>query len=113
MRVRLKKMAEKLEGDRAKATKKSTKALNGPWSDEETETLLDIFAEETIQHSLDTPKSPKDRNAVYGDVKVQLEVKGEIRLMTLLQRVNGLVSVPRGSQVPFLFLSDTLQNLYV
>ena len=48
------------------------------WTDEETIYLLDIFAEETIQHSLDTAKSPKDKNAVYRDVKVQLEVKGEI-----------------------------------
>ena len=29
------------------------------------------------------------------------------------QRVNGLVPVPRGSQVPCLFLLGTLQNLYV
>ena len=48
------------------------------WTDEETIYLLDIFVEETIQHSLDTAKSPKDKNAVYRDVKVQLEVKGEI-----------------------------------
>ena len=70
-------MAEK---NRAKATKVSTSAGNSNWADEETETLLDIFAEETIQHSLDTAKSPKDKNAVYRDVKAQLEVKGEICL---------------------------------
>ena len=29
------------------------------------------------------------------------------------QRVNGLVPIPRGSQVPCLFLLGTLQNLYV
>ena len=29
------------------------------------------------------------------------------------QRVSGLLPVPRGSQVPCLFLSGTLQNLYV
>lgn len=69
------KMAEK---NRAKATKASTNAGSRTWTDEETETLLDIFAEETIQHSLDTAKSPKDKNAVHRDVEVQLEVKGEI-----------------------------------
>ena len=66
--------------NRAKAAKVSTSAGNSTWTDEETETLLHIFAEETIQHSLDTAKSPKDKNAVYRDVKVQLEVKGEICL---------------------------------
>ena len=69
------KMAEK---NRAKATKASTNAGSSTWTDEETETLLDIFAEETIQHSLDTAKSPKDKNTVHRDVEVQLEVKGEI-----------------------------------
>ena len=68
-------MAEK---NRAKATQASTNAGNSTWTVEETETFLDIFAEETVQHSLDTAKSPKDKNAVCRDVKVQLEVKGEI-----------------------------------
>lgn len=67
-----------VEKNRAKATKASTNAGNSTWTNEETETLLDIFAEETIQHSLDTAKSPKEKNPVYRDVKVQLEVKGEI-----------------------------------
>ena len=68
------------EMNRAKATKVSTSTGNSTWTDEETETLLDIFAEETIQHSLDTAKSPKEKNTVYRNVKVQLEVKGEICL---------------------------------
>lgn len=68
----------KMAKNRAKATKASTNAGSSTWTDEETETLLDIFAEETIQHSLDTAKSPKDKNAVHRDVEVQLEVKGEI-----------------------------------
>ena len=68
-------MAEK---NRGKATKASTNTGNSTSADQETETLLDIFAEEPIQHSLDTAKSLKDKNALYRDVKVQLEVKGEI-----------------------------------
>ena len=67
-----------VEKNRAKATNASTNAGSRTWTDEETETLLDIFAEETVQHSLDTAKSPKDKNAVHRDVEVQLEVKGEI-----------------------------------
>ena len=71
-------MAEKNRAEGAKATQASTNAGNSTWTDEETETLLDIFSEETVQHSLDTTKSPKDKNSVYRDVKVQLEVNGEI-----------------------------------
>ena len=67
-----------VEKNRAKATNASTNAGSSTWTDEETEILLDIFAEETVQHSLDTAKSPKDKNAVHRDVEVQLEVKGEI-----------------------------------
>ena len=46
------------------------------WKDEEVETLLDIFSEETIQLSLEKARCPKDKNAVYNDVKVKLESQG-------------------------------------
>ena len=71
-------MAEKNRAEGAKATQASTSAGNSTWTDEEMETLLDTFSEKTVPHSLDTAKSPKDKNTVYRDVKVQLEVKGEI-----------------------------------
>lgn len=46
------------------------------WKDEEVESLIDIFSEETIQFSLEKAKCPKDKNAVYNEVKVRLESQG-------------------------------------
>ena len=68
-------MVEKNRAEGAKATQALTSAGNSTWNDEETETLLDIFSEKTVQHSLDTAKSQKDKNAVYRDVKVQQVLK--------------------------------------
>ena len=46
------------------------------WKDEEVEALIDIFSEDTIQFSLGKARCPKDKNAVYNDVKVKLESQG-------------------------------------
>ena len=71
-------MAERNRAEGAKATQASTSAGNSTWTDEERRLCLIYFLKKTVQHSLDTAKSPKDKKAVYRDVKVQLEVKGEI-----------------------------------
>lgn len=51
------------------------------WKDEEEEILLDIFGNETIQHSLGKAKFPKEKTAVYKDVKAQLEGNSIVKLI--------------------------------
>ena len=45
----------------------------------------DAFSEETIQNSLNAARSPKDKNAIYHEVKVQLESKGKLFDSTILE----------------------------
>ena len=47
------------------------------WTDEEVGLLLNVFAEETIQIGLEKAKCPKDKNAVYLEVKKKLEQHGK------------------------------------
>ena len=51
----------------------ATKTSGRKWSEEEVEKLLNLWAEETIQISIDNAKTPKEKTAVYQTLKVQLE----------------------------------------
>ena len=51
---------------RGRRTKSKIKATQKDvWADEEIDMLLDIFSSETIQSSLETARSPKDKSAIY------------------------------------------------
>ena len=56
----------------------ATKTSVRKWSEEEVEKLLNLWAEETIQISIDNAKTPKEKTAVYQTLKVQLEQQGEV-----------------------------------
>ena len=64
----------------ADSSNKKKGVKKDPWKDEDVQLLLDIFSEDTIQFSLDKAKCPKDKNAVYNDVKVKLENKGKLNI---------------------------------
>ena len=51
----------------------ATKTSGRKWSEEEVEKLLNLWAQETIQISIDNAKTPKEKTAVYQTLKVQLE----------------------------------------
>jgi len=48
------------------------------WKTEEEEKLIDLWAEETIQFSIDNAKTPREKTAVYRTLQVQLEQQGEV-----------------------------------
>ena len=48
------------------------------WKTEEVEKLIDLWAEETVQFSIDNAKTPKEKTAVYRTLQVQLEQQGEV-----------------------------------
>ena len=48
------------------------------------EKLLNLWAEETIQISIDNAKTPKEKTAVYRTLKVQLEQQGEVTNFKLI-----------------------------
>ena len=54
------------ETRRSRSTKKN-RGIN--WSDEATEALLELWAEESIQRSLEHAKSSKETRAVYENPK--------------------------------------------
>ena len=56
---------------------KTQKTKTIMWTDEEVGLLLNVFAEETIQIGLEKAKCPKDKNAVYLEVKKKLEQHGK------------------------------------
>ena len=56
---------------------KTQKTKTIVWTDEEVGLLLNVFAEETIQIGLEKAKCPKDKNAVYLEVKKKLEQHGK------------------------------------
>ena len=62
----------------------ATKASGRKWSEEEVEKLLNLWAEETIQISIDNAKTPKEKTAVYQALKVQLEQQGEVTNFKLI-----------------------------
>ena len=50
------------------------------WKTEEVGKLIDlhVWAEETVQFSIDNAKTPKEKTAVYRTLQVQLEQQGEV-----------------------------------
>jgi len=48
------------------------------WKTEEVEKLIDLWAEETIQFSIDNAKTPREKTAAYRTLQVQLEQQGEV-----------------------------------
>ena len=66
--------------EKGQKTKSKTNAIQNwdVWADEGIDMLLDIFSSETIQSSLEAARSPKDKNAIYHEVKVRLESKGKL-----------------------------------
>ena len=62
----------------------ATKTSGRKWSEEEVEKLLNLWAEETIQISIDKAKTPKEKTAVYQTLKVQLEQQGEVTNFKLI-----------------------------
>ena len=48
------------------------------WKTEKVEKLIDLWAEETVQFSIDNAKTPKEKTAVYRTLQVQLEQQGEV-----------------------------------
>ena len=44
----------------------------------EVEKLIDLWAEETVQFSIDNAKTTKEKTAVYRTLQVQLEQQGEV-----------------------------------
>ena len=48
------------------------------WKTEEVEKLIDLWAEDTVQFSIDNAKTPKEKTAVYRTLQVQLEQQGEV-----------------------------------
>ena len=62
----------------------ATKTSGRKWSEEEVEKLLNLWAEETIQISIDNAKTPKEKTAVYQTLKVQLEQQGEVTNFKLI-----------------------------
>ena len=48
------------------------------WKTEKVEKLIDLWAEETVQFSIDNAKTPKEKTAVYRRLQVQLEQQGEV-----------------------------------
>lgn len=73
--------------EKGQKTKSKTNAIQNwdVWADEGIDMLLDIFSSETIQSSLEAARSPKDRNAIYHEVKVRLESKGKLFDHSILQ----------------------------
>ena len=66
---------------------------------------LDISSEETIQFNLEKARCPKDKNALYNDVKVKLESQGILAYNVILQFINEeLERVPGYTEVfkPFI-----------
>ena len=66
---------------------------------------LDISSEETIQFNLEKARCPKDKNALYNDVKVKLESQGILAYNVILQFINKeLERVPVYTEVfkPFI-----------
>lgn len=55
-------------------------AEKGKWTDEEAGRLMDVWAEETIQFSLDNAKTPKENSSVYKTLQMQLEQQGKKRI---------------------------------
>ena len=51
-------------------------AEKGKWTDEEVGKLMDFWAKETIQFSLDNAKTPKEKTSVYKTLQMQLEQQG-------------------------------------
>ena len=56
------------EETRRSRSPKKNRGIN--WSDEATEALLELWAEESIQMSLEHSKSSKETRAVYENLKV-------------------------------------------
>ena len=57
-------------GDRGETTHSPKKNRGINWTDEATEALLELWAEESIQMSLEHSKSSKETRAVYENLKV-------------------------------------------
>ncbi|CAH3170148.1 unnamed protein product [Porites lobata] len=69
----------------------ATKTSGRKWSEEEVEKLLNLWAEETIQISIDNAKTPKEKTAVYQTLKVQLEQQGvQCELKAILSKIRKL-----------------------
>ena len=65
------------------------------WKDKEVKILLDIFREETVQLCLEKAKSPKDKNAVYHEVKVKLDlINVHETVVFLLKREHKMPNTP-------------------
>ena len=43
------------------------------WNEKEVEALINVFSEETIQFSIEKAQCPKNKKAVYNEVKLKLE----------------------------------------
>ena len=67
----------------ASMVSKTQKTKTIVWTDEEVGLLLNVFAEETIQIGLEKAKCPKDKNAVYLEVKKKLEQHGKFHAKIL------------------------------
>ena len=72
----------------------ATKTSGRKWSEEEVKKLLNLWAEETIQISIDNAKTPKEKTAVYQTLKVQLEQQGEVTNFKLIS-IPVLISYSR------------------
>ena len=62
-----------------KGGRTSKMAEKRKWTDEEVVRLMDLWAEETIQFSLDNVKTPKEKTSVYKTLQIQLEQQGKKR----------------------------------
>ena len=48
------------------------------WTDKEVVRIMDLWAEETIQFSLDNAKTPKEKSSVYKTLQIQVLVSNEM-----------------------------------
>ena len=49
------------------------------WKDKDVEKLIELTKEETIMFSLENAKTPKEKQAVFKSVEVQLQNKGNVQ----------------------------------
>ena len=58
------------------------------WKDKDVEELMKLMKEETIMFSLENAKTPKEKQAVYKSVQVQLQNKGNFQLVANIAHWN-------------------------
>ena len=58
-------------------------AEKGKWTDKEVGKLMDLWAEETIQFSLDNAETLKAKTSVCKTLQMQLQQQGQVRNLVL------------------------------